>query len=377
MAGVSERWVWEVTPDGEVRRGVPPEPMLLTGPASRPVEPQATPTGGALVPAAPRRDAVFTVTPGGVVATAAEDLDALVLRGREFAALAQAPATARAYRSDWRAFSAWCERMGLTALPAAPGTVAAYLIAHAETLKVATLARRVASIAVAHRLVGFTLDTRHRDLRPVWQGIRRARGTAQRRVEALTTPRLRQVIATCGDRLLDLRDRALLLVGFAGAFRRSELCALDAADVVVSAEGLTIRLARSKGDQEGEGITVTVGRTSRAMCPARAYEDWVAAAGIGQGRAFRSVDRHGRVGAGLSTRAVALIIQARAAAAGLDAATFSGHSMRAGFATAAAAAGVEEREIARITRHQSMTVLRRYIRTGEQWRRNLSEEVGL
>lgn len=368
------RLQWEVGPDGETVIGVPPEPKLLAAPEGGVT---AMAAGRALVPAGPRRDAIYTVTSGGVVATAAEYLAALADRAQEFATLARAPATTRAYQSDWAHFEAWCGRMGLAAVPATPGTVAAYLTAHADALKISTLTRRLSSIATAQRLAGYTLDKGHPELRETWRGIRRARGTAQRRVEALTVPLLRQVLATCGDRLIDSRDRALILVGFAGAFRRSELCGLDTDDVMVSPEGLAIRLARSKSDQEGAGATVTIGRTGRDTCPAAAFESWMAAAEITGGLAFRSVDRHGRVGAGLSTRAVAQIVQSRAAAAGLDAAAFSGHSMRAGFATAAAMSGIEEREIMRQTRHQSVGVARRYIRDGERWRRNLSAEVGL
>lgn len=377
-AGMSNRWHWEVAPDGETRIGVPPEQKLLAGPECSVT---AMAIGRALVPAGPRRDPVFTVTSGGVIATVAEDLAILAGRAQEFAALAQAPATTRAYRLDWTHFTDWCARMNLAALPAAPGTVAAYLVAHADVLKISTLTRRLSSIAVAHRLAGYALDTGHPDLRATWQGIRRARGTAQRQVEALTVPRLKQVLDHIpGDRLIDVRDRALLLVGFSAALRRSELCDLDVADVAVSPEGLAVRVRRSKSDQEGEGATIAVGRTGRDTCPAQAFERWLAAlaeAGITSGRAFRSVDRHKRVGTGLSTRAVAQIIQTRAAAAKLDAAAFSGHSMRAGFCTSAAAAGVTEREIMRVSRHRSVTVARRYIRQGELFQRNLAVEIGL
>ncbi len=371
---MSKDWFWEVTPDGEARIGVPPEPKLLTSLKGCVT---AVAAGRALVPAGPRRDPVFPVTSGGVVVTAAEDLAVLAGRAQEFAALARAPATARAYKSDWGHFAGWCERMRLDAIPATPGTVAAYLTAHADILKISTLTRRISSIATAQRLAGYALDTGHPDLRETWRGIRRTRGTAQRRVEALTVPLLRRLIAGSGDRLIDVRDRALLLVGFGAALRRSELCALNSDDVTVSPEGLTLWLARSKSDQEGEGATIVVGRTGRDTCPAAAYMAWVSAAGITGGRAFRSVDRHDRVGDSLSTRAVAQIIKTRVAAAGLDATAFAGHSIRSGFATAAAMAGVEERDIMRQTRHKSVAVARRYIHEGERWRRNLSDEVGL
>ena len=202
-------------------------------------------------------------------------------------------------------------------------------------------------------------------LKKVLRGLRRAKGVAPRHAEALTTPYLRRLLDTCGDKLIDVRDRALLLVGFAGAFRRSEIVGLDLDDVVVLPDGLRVTIRRSKSDQEGEGQTVAIGRTATATCPAAAFEAWIAAAAITSGRAFRSVDRHGRLGPGLSTRAVAQLVQERAVKAGLDACGFSGHSMRAGFATSAAALGIEERIIMRQTRHRSTAVVRRYIREGE------------
>jgi integrase len=219
-----------------------------------------------------------------------------------------------------------------------PETVGLYLAAHAESLAVATLTRRLSTIATAHRMAGHGLDTRHPGIRDVLRGLRRAKGVAPHHAEALTTPLLRRVLATCGERLIDRRDRALLLVGFAGALRRSELVALRAEDVAVLPEGLR----------------VTIRRTGTTTCPVAALEGWLAVAEITSGRVFRSVDRHGKLGEVLSTRAVAQIVQTRAARAGLDPTPFSGHSMRAGFATSAAAAGVEERVIMRQTRHKSV-----------------------
>lgn len=221
------------------------------------------------------------------------------------------------------------------------------------------------------------MDTRHPAVRDVMRGLRRARGVAQNHAEALTVPLLRRLLATCGDRLIDRRDRALLLVGFGAALQRSELVALDHADIGLVAEGLRVTVRRSKGDQEGEGAAIAVGRTSSATCPAVAYGAWIAAAGISEGAVFRGVDRHGRLGRRLSTDAIAEIVQRRAAVAGLEASIFSGHSMRAGFATAAAMAGIEERLIMKQTRHRSATTVRRYIRDGELFARNLAQEVGL
>ncbi|MBY0294507.1 MAG: tyrosine-type recombinase/integrase [Methylobacterium sp.] len=325
----------------------------------------------------PPRPDVLVATSGGVVGTP-EDLAALAERARAFAEGARAEATLRAYRSDLADYQRWCDKHGLVALPAEPYTLAAYLTDRADRLAVSTLGRRLSAIAVAHRDAGFALDLRHQVVRDTWQGIRRARGTAPRHAEALTTPVLKRLLDTCdAGRLIDLRDKALLAVGFAGAFRRSELCALNLADVVSAPEGLAIRLARSKTDQAGEGEVVPVGRTGSPYCPAAAFAAWAAAAGLRDGRAFRAVSRHGGIGPGLSTRAVAQIVQDRAERAGLDGASFSGHSLRSGFCTAAAREGIEERTIMRQSRHRSVRTFRRYVQAGSLWERNLAAEVGL
>jgi site-specific recombinase XerD len=180
------------------------------------------------------------------------DLATVADRAAGLAESARAANTRRAYRSDWAHFQNWCAAHGLAALPATPTTVGLYLAAHETALAMATLTRRLSSIATAHRLGGHQLDTRHPAIRDVMKGLRRSKGVASRRAEALTTPLMRKLLATCGtDRLIDWRDRALLLICFAGAFRRSELVGLEMADVAIASEGLRITLRRSKGDQEG------------------------------------------------------------------------------------------------------------------------------
>lgn len=320
---------------------------------------------------------IGTVTPLTGTVSIPVDLVAAADRAAGLAEGARAEATRRAYRSDWAQFEGWCRAQGLVALPAVPGTVGLYLAAHADALSVATLTRRLSSIAVAHRLAGHALDTKAAAIRDVMRGLRREKGTAQRHAEALTVPLIRRVLATCGSRLIDVRDRALLLVGFAAALRRSELVALTLDDVTVVPEGLRITVRRSKADQEGAGEVLAVGRTGTVTCPVEAYESWLAAAGLTEGRVFRAINRHGHLADKLSTNAVAEIVQRRAALAGLDAGAFAGHSMRAGFATAAAMAGVEERTIMKQTRHKSAATVRRYIHEGRLFERNLSAEIGL
>lgn len=305
------------------------------------------------------------------------DLDYLAARAAGLAEGARAANTRRAYAADWRHFATWCARHGLVPLPAEPASVGFYLADHEAILSVATLTRRLSAIAVTHRTARHAIDTRHPAIRDVMRGLRRSKGVAQYHAEALTVPLLRRVLASCGERLIDRRDRALLLVGFMAALRRSELVALDYADLAVVPDGLRVTIRRSKGDQEGEGAAVAVGRTGSDTCPAAAYAVWIAAAGIGEGAAFRGISRHGQIGPRLSPDAVADIVRRRTAAAGLDPKPFSGHSMRAGFATSAAQAGIEEQVIMRQTRHRSIATVRRYIQDGKLFDRNLAKEVGL
>ncbi len=298
-------------------------------------------------------------------------------QARAYAVAATARATRKAYKSDWGCYDTWCRAAGVVPLPAAPETVGCYLAARAESLRVATLERRLATIATAHRAAGYQLDTRHPAIRDVLRGIRRQHGSAQRQAAAATTDLVKAMVSGCDGSPIGLRDRALLLVGFAGALRRAELVALRVEDIEESAEGLRVTIRRSKGDQAGAGQVVAIVRSGSETCPVAALTAWRAAAEVTEGYLFRSVDRHGRVGDSLSDKAVALIVKRRAEAAGLDPERFSGHSLRAGLATSAAAAGAEERDIQRQTRHRSIVVLRRYIRDGELFRANVSGRVGL
>jgi integrase len=189
---------------------------------------------------------------------------------------------------------------------------------------------------------------------------------AQRQAAPLLREDLFLILGAMGDRLKDLRDLALLLVGFAGGLRRSELVAIDLVDFKRVREGIILNIRRSKTDQDGVGrkIGVPLGRTIH--CPVRALEIWINAARVGDGPVFRPVDRHGRVSARrLSGEAVSLIIRERMAAAGFDPAGYSGHSLRAGFATSATRAGVSTFKIRQQTGHASDTMVSRYIRDGE------------
>ena len=331
--------------------------------------------------------AAWTEEPGGrplvrVVPSggALTQLEALGERARDYLADSHAPNTRRAYAADWRHFAAWCADNGLPSLPASPATLALYLTAAADELSTSTLGRRLVSIATAHRAAGHPTPTDAAGVRAVWRGIRRRKGTAQVGKAAAVTADVRRMVESLpADKVWGVRDRALLLVGFAGALRRSELVALDVADVAVTAEGLIVTIRRSKTDQEGEGakLGLPYGRNPET-CPVRRLRAWLDRAGIVEGPIFRTVDRHGRVLARrLTDRAVALVVKRAADLAGLESARYAGHSLRAGLATSAAIAGVEERDIMRQTRHKSVAVARKYIRDGSLFRANAAATVGL
>jgi integrase len=213
------------------------------------------------------------------------------------------------------------------------------------------------------------------------QGIRRRHGTAPAKKEAAVSDVIRDAIGVLVKRpgLRPLRDRALLLIGFAAALRRSELVALDVADVVFEREGMILTLRRAKTDQEGKGteIAIPFGASERT-CPVLTLKAWLEASSIEQGAIFRSVSRHGLLGqARLSDRDVARVVKATVEAAGYDPDSFGGHSLRSGFITSAARAGVPEAQIQNQSRHRSLPVLRGYIRRGSLFVDNAAAKVGL
>jgi len=281
---------------------------------------------------------------------------------QDYARANRAQNTMRAYRAAWRAFAAWCEAEGRAALPADPLTVADYLAFAAQQHKASTLAVHVAAIRAAHKAAGQLDPTADERVAATMRGIRRIHGQPPAQREPLTLDDLRAMLRVCGDDLPGLRDRALLLVGFAGALRRSEIVALDVEHIRLNGV-LRITIARSKTDQEGQGATKTIPRLADAeLCPVRALRAWLDAAGIASGPVFRSVNRWGKVGKRLSAYDVARIVKRRAEAAGLDARMLAGHSLRAGFATQAALAGLDPLAIAEVTGHRNLNTLRRYIR---------------
>src|ERR1043166_8111154 len=298
---------------------------------------------------------------------------------REYIRASKAESTLRGYSADWRDFITWCESHNLCPLPALPGVVASYIAECAGRLKVGSIQRRLNAIAEPHKVVGLESPTSTGMVRNTLKGIRRTIGTAAEQKAAALTEDIRAMIAATDEGLIGLRDRALILLGFAGAFRRSELVSLDVADLDFSRDGLTVTLRRSKTDQEGQGRKVGVPYGANPeTCPVRVLQSWLELAGIANGPVFRSINRHGQVQAGgLSPVDVARVVKKLAQRAGLDPAKFAGHSLRAGPATAAAISRAAERSIMNQTGHRSVQMVRRYIRHGSLFRENSGGKLGL
>jgi len=288
---------------------------------------------------------------------------------RAFALAEKSPATRRAYKSDFRHFTGWCADRSASPMPAAPDLVSAYLAALATGgTKASTIGRRAAAIRYAHRLAGHEPPTGQESVKAVMRGIRREIGTARTQKAPATADRIADMVRGIPDTLIGKRDRALLLLGFAGAFRRSELVALTVADLAEAEGGLRVRIARSKTDQEGQGQEIAIPHGSR-LRPVEAVRAWLAAAAITEGPVFRAVAKGGRVAAvGLSDRSVAAIVKHHAERTGLDPADYAGHSLRSGFLTTGAENGASVFKLMEVSRHKSVDTLRSYVRRADLFR---------
>jgi site-specific recombinase XerD len=299
---------------------------------------------------------------------------------QRYLAVAKSANTKRAYSSDWLQFTRWCSQHDQSALPAAVETIVLYVTDLAKQgRKASTLERRLAAISQAHQSQGYTSPTQQLAVRAVMAGIRRTHGSYQTSKAALITDDIKLLVNHLPTDLIGLRDRALLLVGFAGAFRRSELVALNVDDIDISRHGARITIRHSKTDQYAEGQVIGIPRGQQlATCPVTALRTWLDVATITAGPIFRSVNRHGQIQAAhLTPQSVALVVKRAALAAGLDPRQFSGHSLRSGLATSAGAAGVSERKIMAQTRHRSTKQVRKYIQDGERFVGNAAGLVGL
>jgi len=300
-------------------------------------------------------------------------------RVREFIRASKSDSTLRGYQSDWRHFLEWSKPRDVCPLPASPETVAFYIAECAGHLKAGSIQRRLNAIAEAHKAVGLDSPTSAGMVRNTLKGIRRTIGTAVVQKAPTLTEDIRAMIDATDVGLIGARDRAVILLGFAGAFRRSEIVGLDLEDCAFSKDGLTITLRRSKTDQTGAGRKIGIPYGSNPeTCPVRVLQSWIDQAGVASGPVFRSISRHGQAQPGrLSGLDVARIVKKLADRAGLDSAKYSGHSLRAGHATSAAIAGASERSIMNQTGHRSVQMVRRYIREGSLFRENSAGKLGL
>ena len=324
------------------------------------------------------------------------ELEALAARAAVYATRARGDGTRRVYRSAWRGYEAWCRSLGREALNGDPELLAMYATKRADDgVAVSTLRVDLAAIRTAHLLAGIPLDMRHPRLAMVVEGITRGRGTRPVRQAAPAVPDvLRQLLAACPppSTALGARDRAMLLLGFGAALRRSELVALQLGDVVtVSGRGLRVLVRRSKTDQHGQGqdIAIWANPADPLLCPLAALDgwlaqrnrardlDWSAAESARRERPlFCAVTKAGRpTGVGLSDKAVARLVKGTALRAGLDPERYSGHSLRAGLATAAGDAGAALPDLMRQTRHKSTQVALAYLRPADLWRNNVTQGV--
>lgn len=296
-------------------------------------------------------------------------LEKMVSQAQDLIAARHAPATREAYASDWRQFIVWASKHGIQALPASVDAVVLFLSDLAnQGIKSASIVRKASAIKFTHRDAGFASPTDMEAVRATLAGIRRTLGTKPRQVAPVTIEVLESLLATCDDSLNGLRDKALLVVGFGGALRRSELADLCVEQVTMNERGLVLNIRKSKTDQEGKGAEVGVLDGARLEVK-KCVAEWLQASGITSGYLFRGIRNDGKVIEGaISTRQIANIIKARAALAGLDASMFSGHSLRAGFVTSATSAGADVFRVMDVSRHRKVDTVRGYVRRAEMFK---------
>jgi integrase len=280
--------------------------------------------------------------------------------------------TLRAYQDDWKHFSAWCLEHEYDTLPAGPDVVAAYIADLGKSFKMSTIERRLVSISRAHKGAGLP-NPASRKLDVVgamfWR-VRCERGVGRTKKTAILKENLRACIDALPDSLHGLRDKALLLLGYVTALRRSELVALDVADVAFTGEGMRLTIRRSKNDQRGKGVTHNVSFYATAeRCPVRALREWLDCSGIESGPIFRPINRHGQLQSSrLSGTAVGLIIKRLAPLLGVDPAAVGGHSLRVGMVVDCLRAGMSPNQIVLRTGHKHARGILDYCRDSEQLR---------
>jgi len=277
--------------------------------------------------------------------------------------------TLRAYKADYKDFSLFCSKNNFQSMPTQPNIMALYLTHLSKTSKYSTLKIRLASISALHKMKGQYIDTKHPIIMENLMGIKRANGSNQKGKKPILINDLKALIEAIHQSLeKDLRktrDKAIVLIGFSGGFRRSELVSIDYEDLEFVVEGVKIFVKRSKTDQSGEGMTKAIPYfENQDFCPVIALKKWIEASQIKRGKIFE-----------ISDKGVALIIKKYANLAGLDAQRYAGHSLRSGFATSTAESGAEERNIMTMTGHKSTEMVRRYIKEANLFKNNALNKI--
>jgi len=285
--------------------------------------------------------------------------------------------TVKAYKSDFRDFELFCAKNGFKSLPTDPRVVSLYLT-HMSTkdVKMSTLKRRLVSIGVIHKIKGHYLDTKHPSIIENIMGIKRRKGSIQKGKKPILINNLKQLINAIdhynNDEIKKLRDRSIILIGFAGGFRRNEIVSLDYEDLDFVSEGLKINIRKSKTDQFGEGLVKALPYFNNLQyCPILSLKKWVEVSNIKSGPLFRRFSKGSKLTENrLTDQTVALLIKQYLKLAGIDGKNYSGHSLRSGFATSAAESGAEERSIMAMTGHKSTEMVRRYIKEANLFKNN-------
>ena len=307
-------------------------------------------------------------------------LEELADRARERLANSRAPNTIQAYKSDMRHFEAWCDRFGFPSLPTTSDVLVMYLIDHEDELKPATLGRRISAIRRIHDVAGHPNPITG-TVREALSAVRRVKGSDQRQAQAFSTEDIRAALAALDlTTPRGLRDRAVMLVGFAAALRRSEIVGLNVADIGDQPGGLVIRIRRSKGDQEGKGQAIGIVYGEHVgTCPVRALREWLRVAGISEGPVFRPVSTGDNVGERrIGANTINRITKQAATDAGLDADLYSAHSLRSGHATTSIRNGCRDIDVMTTTRHKNLEMVRHYYRESQLFgEHNSSSYLGL
>ena len=292
--------------------------------------------------------------------------------------------TVRAYKSDFNDFGLFCAQNGFKSLPSEPKIVSLYLTyLSTKNIKMSTLKRRLVSIGTIHKLKGHYLDTKHPLIIENIMGIKRRKGSIQKGKKPLLINNLKQIINVIdkekNEEIKKLRDRSIILIGFAGGFRRNEIVSLDYEDLDFMQEGLRISLKRSKTDQFGEGYVKGLPYFDNTeYCPVVSLRKWIEISKIDSGPLFRRFTKGSKLSDNrLSDQTVALLIKDYLKIAGIESRNYSGHSLRSGFATSAAESGAEERSIMAMTGHKSTEMVRRDIKEAKLFKHNTLNKIKL